>query len=80
MSEAQPVEILKAASMGSLPHGFLGRIGGVSTGIYAGLNVGLGSEDEREAVLENRRRAVDAVRPEAAGGGGAATAGSGLSK
>lgn len=61
MSEAQPVEVLKAASMGNLPHGFLGRIGGVSTGIYAGLNVGLGSEDEREAVLENRRRAVDAV-------------------
>ncbi len=57
------VEVIKAQSLHAIPHGFLGRVGGVSTGIYAGLNVGLGSDDEREAVIENRRRAVNAVLP-----------------
>ena len=55
------VEIVKSRMLSNTPHGFLGRVGGVSTGIYAGLNVGLGSDDEREAVVENRKRAVDAV-------------------
>ncbi len=35
-------------------HGFFGRGGGVSRGIYAGLNCGAGSDDAREAVLQNR--------------------------
>ena len=42
-------------------HGFFTRRGGVSEGIYASLNVGLGSKDERARVLENRRRAVAAL-------------------
>lgn len=37
-------------------HGFFTRQGGISQGMYQGLNVGLGSEDTREAVLENRMR------------------------
>jgi len=45
-----------------VPHAFLGRAGGVSTGIYASLNTGLGSADSSHAVRENRRRAVGAVR------------------
>ncbi|WP_129791914.1 peptidoglycan editing factor PgeF [Sphingosinicella sp. CPCC 101087] len=45
------------------PHGFLGRRGGVSEGICQGLNVGLGSGDDRAAIAENRRRAVEAVAP-----------------
>lgn len=45
------------------PHGFLGRTGGVSTGLYDSLNVGLGSDDDPAAVRENRRRAVAAVAP-----------------
>ena len=49
-----------------VPHGFLGRAGGVSEGLCAGLNVGLGSADDREAIHENRRRAVAAVAPGAA--------------
>ena len=57
------VEVIRAAALGDLPHGFLGRRGGVSQGICAGLNVGLGSSDDREAVMENRRRAVAAVAP-----------------
>ena len=60
------VEVIRAASLDGLPHGFLGRKGGVSTGAYAGLNVGLGSDDDRDAVHENRRRAVAAVAPGAA--------------
>lgn len=50
----------------NVPHGFLGRRGGVSDGVHAGLNVGLGSEDDRDAVIENRRRATEAVLPGAA--------------
>jgi len=56
----------KARALDGVPHGFLGREGGVSTGILAGLNVGLGSNDDREAIAENRRRAVAAVLPGAA--------------
>ncbi len=37
-------------------HGFFTRQGGVSTGLYAGLNTGLGSSDDPAAVAENRRR------------------------
>jgi YfiH family protein len=47
----------------SLPHGFLGRRGGASKGACWGLNVGLGSRDAREAIAENRRRALGAVAP-----------------
>jgi hypothetical protein len=37
-------------------HAFFTRQGGVSQGIYASLNVGLGSNDDPDAVAENRRR------------------------
>ncbi|WP_374470435.1 peptidoglycan editing factor PgeF [Phenylobacterium sp.] len=37
-------------------HAFFTRQGGVSQGIYASLNVGLGSKDDPAAVSENRRR------------------------
>lgn len=47
------------------PHGFLGRTGGVSAGLFASLNVGLGSSDLPDAVIENRARALAAVAPEA---------------
>lgn len=56
------VERLAAAAIGA-PHGFLGRRGGVSTGLYAGLNVGLGSDDDRAAIVRNREIARDAVLP-----------------
>jgi polyphenol oxidase len=60
------IETITAKSLSGIPHGFLGRKGGVSDGIYAGLNIALGSKDDREAVLENRRLAVAAVMPGAA--------------
>jgi YfiH family protein len=59
----ESVEVNRAAALESVPHGFLGRRGGVSRGIHTGLNVGPGSDDEAEAVAENRRRARDAVLP-----------------
>ncbi len=52
---------LTAPSLGGLPHGFFGREGGVSGGIYASLNVGLGSGDDRAAVVENRSRVAAAL-------------------
>ena len=39
-----------------LTHGFFTRQGGVSTGVYASLNGGVGSRDDPHAVAENRRR------------------------
>ncbi|OAH43174.1 polyphenol oxidase [Sphingobium yanoikuyae] len=57
------IELLRAPALGDVPHGFAGRQGGVSTGMCAGLNVGLGSEDDRLAILRNRDLARDALLP-----------------
>jgi YfiH family protein len=59
------VEVNRAISLGQFPHGFLGRRGGISVGVCAGLNVGFGSHDDREAIEGNRRLAVAALLPEA---------------
>lgn len=42
-------------------HGFFGRRGGVSTGIYGSLNCGLGTDDAVEAVRENRARVANSI-------------------
>jgi purine-nucleoside/S-methyl-5'-thioadenosine phosphorylase / adenosine deaminase len=49
-----------------LRHAFFTREGGVSGGIYEGLNGGLGSNDDTAHVAENRRRMAEqlGVRPE----------------
>jgi polyphenol oxidase len=60
------VEVIRASLLAGVPHGFLGRRGGVSEGVCAGLNVGFGSGDDRDRINENRRRAVEAVAPGAA--------------
>lgn len=55
---------LTAPALASLPgvaHGFFGRQGGVSDGLYASLNCGPGSNDRPEAVAENRRRCAAAL-------------------
>jgi YfiH family protein len=57
------VEAIRAAALAGVPHGFLGRRGGVSQGLVAGLNVGWGSGDDRAAISENRMLAVAAVLP-----------------
>jgi hypothetical protein len=45
-----------AAKLAGIAHGFFGSKGGVSSGIYASLNAGAGSNDDPAAVIENRRR------------------------
>ena len=60
------IELFRALTLAHTPHGFLGRTGGVSTGVVASLNCGLGSADDTAAVAENRRRAAQAVLPGAA--------------
>ncbi|MGQ0659911.1 peptidoglycan editing factor PgeF [Sphingosinicella sp.] len=60
------VEVIHADALAGVPHGFLGRPGGVSTGHCEGLNTGFGADDGRDAVIENRRRAIEAVAPGAA--------------
>lgn len=58
------VEVIRAHSLDGVAHGFLGRRGGVSTGITAGLDLGRRGQDEIGPELaENRRRAVAAVHP-----------------
>jgi YfiH family protein len=42
----------------TISHGFFGRRGGVSEGIYASLNCGPGSNDRRTNVIENRDRVL----------------------
>lgn len=51
---------LKRFSM-HVRHGFFGRRGGVSTGVYGSLNCGHGSGDDPEKVTENRRRFCQAL-------------------
>jgi YfiH family protein len=57
------VEVIRAIALGDMPHGFLGRRGGVSTGALSGLNVGFGSNDERAAIERNRALAISALLP-----------------
>jgi polyphenol oxidase len=59
-------DVIRADALAALPHGFLGRGGGVSHGLYLGLNVGLGSDDDPALVSENRARAQASVLPGAA--------------
>jgi len=54
----------QSAGLAALPgirHGFFDRRGGVSSGIYASLNGGTGSNDAREHVAENRARMAQAL-------------------
>jgi len=47
------------AAIPGLRHAFFGREGGVSGGVYEGLNGGLGSNDDPAHVAENRRRMAE---------------------
>ena len=49
------------AAIPGLRHRFFTRDGGVSTGIYRGLNGGVGSQDNPAHVQENRRRMAEAI-------------------
>lgn len=49
------------AQLAGVKHGFFGREGGVSQGIYASLNAGPGSRDDSDHVAENRARIAGAL-------------------
>ncbi len=55
------LDILTSDLLAGTRHGFFARRGGASSGIYAGLNCGPGSADQREAVALNRARVADAL-------------------
>jgi YfiH family protein len=61
MLTAKPLDVLT-----HIRHGFFTREGGVSKGIYASLNCGYGSNDDKGAVTENRARNAQSlgVEPE----------------
>ncbi len=50
------VPAITAPALHPFRHAFFTREGGVSTGVYASFNGGVGSRDAPEAVAENRRR------------------------
>ena len=56
--------MLQAAALTAfkgIRHGFFTRSGGVSQGVYATLNGGVGSKDTPESVNENRKRMAEAL-------------------
>lgn len=55
------LEILTANRLSEHQHGFFTRHGGVSSGIFAGLNCGFGSSDQTSAVTINRSHVAEAM-------------------
>ncbi len=51
-----PLQSSHLTGLPGIAHGFFGRRGGVSSGIFASLNCGYGSNDDADAVRENRTR------------------------
>lgn len=56
------LEILTSDELDGTRHGFFTRRGGASSGIFAGLNCGLGSSDQHAAVRINRARVAEAMQ------------------
>ncbi len=52
-------DLLEQARAKGIRHGYFTRVGGVSNGIYRGLNTGIGSNDDPQLVRENRRRVAE---------------------
>lgn len=55
------LEIITSDSLAPVRHGFFTRRGGASSGVFAGLNCGRGSSDQREIVTINRTRVAEAM-------------------
>jgi len=56
-------QVLESAG---IAHGFFGRDGGVSSGLYESLNCGPGSQDDPQAVRQNRSLVAAALAPDSA--------------
>jgi YfiH family protein len=65
VSGTERLEARAIARQRGVAHAFFTRKGGVSDGLYASLNCGLGSKDREDAVAENRARAAAALGTEA---------------
>gem|GEM_PF-5604112 len=59
-NETPPFKTHDLLTAAHILHGFFGRNGGVSTGQYASLNTGVGSDDDPKNISENRRRVARA--------------------
>lgn len=55
------LEIITSDVLADVRHGFFTRRGGASSGVFRGLNCGLGSSDQADAVKINRGRVADAM-------------------
>lgn len=55
------LQALSLATLAGIRHGFFTRNGGVSQGVYASLNGGVGSNDAPDKVAENRARMATAL-------------------
>lgn len=55
------LEILTANALSPLRHGFFTRRGGASSGVFSGLNCGVGSSDQSDVVAINRARVAAAM-------------------
>jgi purine-nucleoside/S-methyl-5'-thioadenosine phosphorylase / adenosine deaminase len=60
------LQAVSLASLTGIHHAFFTRAGGISDGVYASLNGGIGSRDEPERIFENRARmaAVLGIAPD----------------
>tara|TARA_X000001036_G_scaffold438550_1_gene486684 strand:+ start:1269 stop:2030 length:762 start_codon:yes stop_codon:yes gene_type:complete len=47
-------KVFKAHNLREVKHGFFGRVGGSSKGIYSSLNVSFNSADKRQNIIKNR--------------------------
>ncbi|MGR3662911.1 MAG: peptidoglycan editing factor PgeF [Paracoccaceae bacterium] len=56
------LEIITADSLTPFRHGFFTRRGGASSGVFKGLNCGLGSSDQTDIVKINRGRVAEAMQ------------------
>ncbi|PZX12650.1 peptidoglycan editing factor PgeF [Celeribacter halophilus] len=55
------LEIITSDALKDVQHGFFTRKGGASSGVFDGLNCGLGSSDQADVVKINRARAAQAL-------------------
>ena len=60
MSALDPV---RARALGDVPHAFMGRRGGVSTGVTAGLDMGRRDQAPTPELIENQRRVIAEILP-----------------
>ncbi|SHI53276.1 peptidoglycan editing factor PgeF [Wenxinia saemankumensis] len=55
------LDIISAPILADVTHGFFGRAGGASSGVFRGLNCGFGSSDQSDLVAINRARVAAAM-------------------